>query len=521
MNSSCYKQQHISSKTRSTMLLSLEEYTDMGGENEAEHDTNGYEEMPDNNHIAAQPTETRDFPECSKPAQIAGSSTANTLTQKDLGLHQPGVNNNSAIRENPHLDSIVLPDVPDLGSRYIRYTNTYSSLRTALLDDELASSTVLRGTKCSFIERTANNILMSMDKRVLHGLVRGNLPILYRNDGIVKQIINRLTPATLVMRETEQPTIYINYIVDRHGYGLNAVERTLLIQRLRQYINKVDHDFATQVDTYIDISKWSFLQSHRGDRKYLGDGETEKDRRDIVERFCSNLQNNTLKLGPHCHLYPFREVGYTDNSMVRLEQHRKHNSSNFLMNLIQAICGVEFVSKFTLDQYVVARLWEAEQATVGEIIVTRIADGYVDSGVGMSFWSAGRNNTSAWNFSSGDLSELAYVIWTETPIQYNQAWELAKLREIRDRYVRDAEKKRGEGDRIALLRFKYIVTFAKLAAVAMEEDVFNQEHGLSDDLKVVPGKYKYREDYAPIADCDESSVADTARGDGHEEFGAQ
>lgn len=55
----------------------------------------------------------------------------------------------------------------------------------------------------------------------------------------------------------------------------------------------------------------------------------------------------------------------------------------------------------------------------------------------------------------------------------------------------------------------------------MEEDIFNQEHGLSDDLKVVPGKDIYREDYALIADCDESSVADTARGDGHEEFGAQ
>jgi hypothetical protein len=59
----------------------------------------------------------------------------------------------------------------------------------------------------------------------------------------------------------------------------------------------------------------------------------------------------------------------------RLDQDAAHASSNFLINLIEVICGVEFAREYRFDQYVVARLYDPHQAVLAEVLITRLAAG--------------------------------------------------------------------------------------------------------------------------------------------------
>ncbi len=43
---------------------------------------------------------------------------------------------------------------------------------------------------------------------------------------------------------------------------------------------------------------------------------------------------------------PLCEVGYTKNATDRLAQHRKHEASNYLINLAEAIYELEFGRRF-------------------------------------------------------------------------------------------------------------------------------------------------------------------------------
>lgn len=303
----------------------------------------------------------------------------------DVSWLQPvGSMSNEPIRENPYLNAIEVSDSVLKRTRYQGCLENYHTLANSLLDDELQHSTVLHGTDRSFLERTTKLTLESMDTRVVHGILRGDLPVAYRTDQTTKKVLDYLlwsqqaiTPG--LYRTKTQPVIYINYLVDKNGFGLRKEECDKLVQRLREYVGKQDALFACRVDTQRQLGQWSFRRSEKGERKYLG-RETAKERSEIVDKFCRYLEINTEQQGDKSHLVPFREVGYTNNATRRLREHQAHRNSNFLMNLIQAVCEVEFNSKFRLDQYIVARLCKAEQAQVGEAILTRLADGYISSG---------------------------------------------------------------------------------------------------------------------------------------------
>jgi acyl transferase domain-containing protein len=57
-------------------------------------------------------------------------------------------------------------------------------------------------------------------------------------------------------------------------------------------------------------------------------------------------------------------------------------------------------------------------------IANRILPGYITSGVGMSFWHAGQNNTSALDFSSHEMLQFAHAAVHQSHFNLNSTWEL-------------------------------------------------------------------------------------------------
>jgi len=98
---------------------------------------------------------------------------------------------------------------------------------------------------------------------------------------------------------------------------------------------------------------------------------------------------------------PLVEVGYA-SALKRLDQHQKHQSSNYLMNLTEAICKVEFPD-FFIKQFVVFHIFDVTHAMFGEIIISRLAQAYVSHGGGFCHFMAGVSHRGA-----KEMKEVAY-----------------------------------------------------------------------------------------------------------------
>ncbi|KAF2869125.1 hypothetical protein BDV95DRAFT_112908 [Massariosphaeria phaeospora] len=119
-------------------------------------------------------------------------------------------------------------------------------------------------------------------------------------------------------------------------------------------------------------------RSNQGCRKYFNKNPAAKplaNRVGYVLAFNDALDRHTIRHGDFARHFSLREVGYSNRSHSRLQEHRCHDSSNPLMNLIDAICAVEFPDTFHLDQYVIAWMFAPAQAPLSEILSTRLADG--------------------------------------------------------------------------------------------------------------------------------------------------
>jgi hypothetical protein len=69
-------------------------------------------------------------------------------------------------------------------------------------------------------------------------------------------------------------------------------------------------------------------------------------------------------------LFPLCEVGYSNRSIKRLKSHKAHASSNYIMNLLEAIFIVfqdKFSDKYEIEQEVIYLIWKIDQAEVSEI----------------------------------------------------------------------------------------------------------------------------------------------------------
>ena len=99
---------------------------------------------------------------------------------------------------------------------------------------------------------------------------------------------------------------------------------------------------------------------------------------------------------------PLCEIGYATRPQRRLEEHSKHQKSNYLMNLTDAICKWKF-PQYKIVQYVVFSVVHFTHASFAEILTMA----YTPTGTGFCHHPAGQSNSGANPETSGD-SALYY-----------------------------------------------------------------------------------------------------------------
>jgi hypothetical protein len=112
-------------------------------------------------------------------------------------------------------------------SPYAKHLSSYRTLIDHLVVDEDMAENTLKRHNALGLQHLCKYVLCSIDTRILHCLIRGDLPRQYQEDPDMKNLCDRLWQDHTKTFERDnslvvQPGIYINYIADRQGDGLDV-----------------------------------------------------------------------------------------------------------------------------------------------------------------------------------------------------------------------------------------------------------------------------------------------------------
>lgn len=321
------------------------------------------------------------------------------------------------------------------------------------LKEEYEVSNTLGGTVRASVWHTGKHILFSMEPRVLKGLLEGNLAHQYKNNTEVRDRLDELWGNRFT-----QPSIYAQMLADADGRSPTIAELRQVIKQLRDY-SDVENGNVT-VAHAIDRRRhpsWEMADTEDGVRRYFtynAGAHEAVNRPDELEEFCQNLEERLQEHADQDQPFPrlLTEVGYSKQSDRRLKFHREHKSSNWLMNLTQAVLEVLFPDRFYLWQFVVFYIFTPKMAALAEILITHFAHGYTSTGEGFSTYAAGRSVTSVRDFTPAEWDEFLKDTLENTPIQRNYAAQLDLREALIQLGRREIEKIEEKKRTVAMLK---------------------------------------------------------------------
>ncbi|KAJ9640284.1 hypothetical protein H2199_005823 [Coniosporium tulheliwenetii] len=247
------------------------------------------------------------------------------------------------------------------------------------------------------------NILASIPMSLLNELVSGNIARENQSgQGSVWETLRYY-----LTRASQQPSIYVHVFADENGESPSCHALNEMVRYLQTYAAK-DAKEHSQLAYNIDRVKhptWSKRTSEKGGRYYLATGSQGSTpyapssvRTSKLLTFCESLKrriDQVPKSKWHLPLlgHPLSEVGYAKNAASRLQQHRNHASSNWLMCLIEALSEAQFQRRYWMHQYVVYYIWHPTQAIIGEVLFSKICRSYIEDGA-FNYEGAGGSNRS-------------------------------------------------------------------------------------------------------------------------------
>ncbi len=338
--------------------------------------------------------------------------------------------------------SEVSDDLPKAKERLYQYLQRgVPGLARAVLEEEIkAKLQAKKGLASTDLEWTAKemeDILYSTPMVLLESIIHGNLALDRRQNPNLDHIL------TKIFEQAEyQPSIYYQQLVDI-ATGLSPTPEDLrraldLMKGYTRGCNKPetqgiatkqmdDHD-AHAIDSLHGFSRDPLdkKRTKNGYRKFMfhrakvstkTKGKGKGKAPDTYEqRYCAAHVTQTLAfieslrkrlddIEKHDKAkmkqpleFPLCEVGYAKRSISRLKEHKRHTSSNYIMNLMEAIFETmahEFSGDYEIEQRVIYLIWRPSQAEVSEIGLTKLAEGYIHNGGGFSHYPAGLSNESA------------------------------------------------------------------------------------------------------------------------------
>lgn len=279
-------------------------------------------------------------------------------------------------------------------------SQNYQALITEVLKKELpkyAGSNILP-TLLSSTVRECINILASASS-VFTAAVNGTLAQRIHTDP-------QLQHQNLIIQERAniQPSIYIHLLVNSQGTSPTPNQYSLIRETILQYLSSGSqyHDLAHQIDNITPPSISPFL-SYSGHRKYLWTSHRSPQHTETISRFCDGIARRVSETALTRRNLPMEfpptECGYSVNSPLRLAQHRNRQSSNYVMNLVEDVCGYlhqigKLSHRFSMHPFIIYLIFRPEQAAIAEIFCSRLLQVWTEGG-GLNAYPAGRSVASA------------------------------------------------------------------------------------------------------------------------------
>jgi hypothetical protein len=311
----------------------------------------------------------------------------------------------------------------------------YQPVITEIIDEELPryrNSTIIDSTdRVSHMHQCA--LILASATATFSAAVEGNL---------VKRMMrdtNLQTEYAMIQeRAYNQPSIYIHLLADELGVAPTPNQYVTLRDMVLDYLadgQTSKHAWHLDNITPPTVSKAASSQGHR---KYLQTSSRSVKRFETLHRFCEGIQKRWLETPASMHDVPFKfppgECGYSKNAHVRLAQHRAHQSSNYIMNLVEDICTYlhctkQFKQHFRMHQFIILLIFRPTQAAIAEIFCSGLLQVWMDNGGGFNAYPAGRSVATAQRVSLGEW--IAHEKWVReiSPVDENMRIQRGRAEE--------------------------------------------------------------------------------------------
>ncbi|KAK7517303.1 hypothetical protein IWZ03DRAFT_359428 [Phyllosticta citriasiana] len=324
---------------------------------------------------------------------------------------------------------------PLVDSYFFYLAQSLRSLADQVFMDERNLKNLPENNRAAFVHHGVF-VMASMGLQTVSGILEGTLAQLPRSPN------RRQSNAFLELYNAErqrmdrarryQPCVYVQYFGTSDCKGLPEEILRRILKLMAHYVT--DAAYARRVDNAIHALDPSTHEAwETGYRRYT---RQMRGRHTALQTFVDRVQ---LRIEDNrAPNRPLSEFGFTNNARRRLEDHAMHRNSNFILNLLEAICKVEYPHHgFRTFRYVVHKCWAPQQGWVGEILLNRIGLGYIDTGFGMSYHPAGRSTQSA-----GSTAAKSYEDWTKhalewTPVRKSLDHELRIAKSEMERTIHD------------------------------------------------------------------------------------
>jgi hypothetical protein len=189
------------------------------------------------------------------------------------------------------------------------------------------------------------------------------------------------------------PCIYIRELVDSDGKSPTPIEAERAIELLRQYVSG-DDEFAIQnteidnlsrgVDNTVDDIKQGF--------HYFLDGLRQ--RAASVLTFCAALEKLLSKFDESSRSMPLpwtlKYIGYVETASVPFPSYSADSNQSWFSELLRNVFRyLDSERGFQLDTHVIFFCVCREECKIGEVLLSRSAQAYIETGTGMGVAPAG------------------------------------------------------------------------------------------------------------------------------------
>ena len=210
-----------------------------------------------------------------------------------------------------------------------------------------------------WVRREILAMVGSMDPALLVALIDGHMSWKAEiQHGEVWDALTRIRRPS----EVKFPGIYMNCICDGMGLSPTAEQWQVINNLMLTYVNEgpSNDQLAAQVDQLIyPDRKWPERLAHQELRRYTEGISSDyrkisQLRRNMVNYFVDQMalriqQETTVRSFNSPLTSPVIKIGYSIDPGRRLEEHRRHRGSNYLMNLVETMFKHQYPGMFRLQ----------------------------------------------------------------------------------------------------------------------------------------------------------------------------